>query len=157
MLDKVIEYAAQNFPAHIDRLQRYLRQPSVSATDEGINEMADMLAVDIKALGGESKIIQTPEFPVVYGRFEVGAPRTILIHSMYDVSLAEEPDWIVPPFSAKRQELPGLGECIIARGAEDTKGPIASIFNFKFFEKIMVHNMTFFFVAKRGISFINII
>ena len=127
MLDKVLQQAADDLPHHIERLQRYIRQPSISATRTGIDDMATMLAAEIDRLGGAGRVIASPEFPIVYGRFDVGAERTVLIHGMYDVTPADEADWVVPPFSAARMALGDLGECIVGRGAEDTKGPLSSV------------------------------
>ena len=127
VLDKVLQQAADDLPHHIERLQRYIRQPSISATRTGIDDMAAMLAAEIDRLGGAGRVIASPEFPIVYGRFDVGAERTVLIHGMYDVTPADEADWVVPPFSAARMALGDLGECIVGRGAEDTKGPLSSV------------------------------
>ncbi|HEY8449127.1 MAG TPA: M20/M25/M40 family metallo-hydrolase, partial [Bacillota bacterium] len=49
--------------------------------------------------------------------------------TMYDTTPAEEAGWVVDPFAAARIPWKGLGECIVARGAQDTKGPLALIHN----------------------------
>lgn len=128
MLATVIETASNDFERHVARLQRYIRQKSISAENTGNEEMAQMLAGDIDALGGDGRVVPGIDFPIVYGRFDVGAPRTVLIHSMYDTTPADEPGWTVPPFEAVRTNFETYGECIVARGAEDTKGPVAAIF-----------------------------
>ena len=97
MLERVLAQAGQDFEAHLDRLQRYIRQPSVSAENRGNDEMAKLIADEINALGGAGRVVPGKEFPIVYGRFDVGAPRTMVIHSMYDTTPADEPDWVVPP------------------------------------------------------------
>ena len=127
MLGKVLQQADDDLPHHIERLQRYIRQPSISATRVGIDDMAALLADEIDRLGGVGRVVASPEFPIVYGRFDEGAERTVLIHGMYDVTPADEADWVVPPFSAARMALGDLGECIVGRGAEDTKGPLSSV------------------------------
>jgi acetylornithine deacetylase/succinyl-diaminopimelate desuccinylase-like protein len=129
MLEKVLTTAQNDFERHVSRLQRYIKQPSVSAEQRGNEEMAAMLAADINELGGVGRSVPGVDFPIVYGRFDVGAPRTVLIHSMYDTTPADEPTWVVPPFDATRMDFENFGECIVARGAEDTKGPVAAIFN----------------------------
>jgi acetylornithine deacetylase/succinyl-diaminopimelate desuccinylase-like protein len=128
-LDAVLAFARRDFELHVARLQRYMRQKSISAERNGNEQMAAMLAVDIAALGGEGDVVPGVDFPIVYGRFDVGAPRTVLIHSMYDTTPADEPGWVVPPFEARRMDFEDLGECIVGRGAEDTKGPVAAIFS----------------------------
>jgi acetylornithine deacetylase/succinyl-diaminopimelate desuccinylase-like protein len=128
MLERVLEAATANFEEHVDRLQRFLRQPSVSAEARGNDEMAEMLAEEIRGFGGSGEVVPGVDFPIVYGRIDAGASRTVLIHSMYDVTPATEPGWIVPPFDAVRMDFENYGECIVARGAEDTKGPVSAIF-----------------------------
>jgi acetylornithine deacetylase/succinyl-diaminopimelate desuccinylase-like protein len=48
---------------------------------------------------------------------------------MYDVQPVEESKWASPPFAAELQVLPGLGECVIARGAVNSKGALCGLFN----------------------------
>jgi acetylornithine deacetylase/succinyl-diaminopimelate desuccinylase-like protein len=129
MLNKVLATADAEFEQHVARLQRYIRQPSVSAENRGVFEMADMLAADIGVLGGVGRAVPGVDFPIVYGRFDVGAERTVLIHSMYDTTPADEPGWVVDPFAAVRRDFEDFGACIVGRGAEDTKGPVATVCN----------------------------
>ncbi len=130
MLEPVLRQAQRDFDAHLDRLQRYIRQPSVSAENRGIAETAELVAGEIGQLGGVGHVVAAKEFPIVYGRFDVGAPRTMIVHSMYDTTPADEPNWSVPPFEARRvAQFENLGDCIVGRGAEDTKGPLTSVMN----------------------------
>lgn len=130
MLEAVLRQAQRDFDAHLERLQRYIRQPSVSAENRGIEDTARMIAGEIDALGGSGRVVPAKEFPIVYGRFDAGAQRTVLVHSMYDTTPADEPNWSVPPFEGRRvREFEGLGECIVGRGAEDTKGPLTAVMN----------------------------
>ncbi|MCB1550295.1 MAG: M20/M25/M40 family metallo-hydrolase, partial [Hyphomicrobiaceae bacterium] len=111
---------------HIERLQRYIRQHSVSAYADGTDAMAEMIAADIRALGGEARVVPGVDFPIVHGSIDAGAPRTVLIHGMYDTTPADPAEWVSPPFEAVRMDYAGYGDCIVGRGAEDTKGPLAS-------------------------------
>jgi acetylornithine deacetylase/succinyl-diaminopimelate desuccinylase-like protein len=130
MLEPVLRQAQRDFDAHLDRLQRYIRQPSVSAENRGIAATAELIAGEIRELGGAGRVMPAKEFPIVYGRFEVGAKRTMIVHSMYDTTPADEPNWSVPPFEARRvAQFENLGDCIVGRGAEDTKGPLTSVMN----------------------------
>jgi acetylornithine deacetylase/succinyl-diaminopimelate desuccinylase-like protein len=113
----------------LERCRNFLRQRSVSATGEGIKETAEMVGAFIKDLGGRVSLEGRPEYPIVYGRLDVGAPRTLIIYGMYDVQPAEEAGWLSPPFEARTRSLPGLGECLIARGAVNSKGALAGVFN----------------------------
>ena len=125
--DDVLAAAAGDFEVHLARLQRYIRQPSVSAFNDGIEETAAMFADELRSLGGVADVVEGVDFPIVYGRFDAGADRTVLIHGMYDTVPADEQDWVAPPFEARRMTFGDLGECIVGRGAEDTKGPLTSV------------------------------
>ncbi len=127
---RVIDQIESGFePAHVERLLKYIRQPSVSALNWGNQEMAEMLAEEIRQAGGEAEVVETAEFPVVFGLIDEGAPRTLLCHGLYDVTPAEEPNWLNPPFEPQIQDLPGLGRCVVGRGAEDMKTGIACVMN----------------------------
>jgi acetylornithine deacetylase/succinyl-diaminopimelate desuccinylase-like protein len=114
---------------HLERLLDYIRQPSVSAMDWGLTDMANILAGEILEAGGEAEVVETSEFPIVYGTIDVGAKRTLLFHGLYDVTPAEEPNWIVPPFEPEVRDFEDMGRCVIGRGAEDMKAGIAAAMN----------------------------
>jgi acetylornithine deacetylase/succinyl-diaminopimelate desuccinylase-like protein len=128
MLETVLRAAEAHFEDHVARLQRFIRQPSVSAEARGNDEMAAMLAEEIRGFGGTAAVVPGVDFPIVHGEIDSGARRTVLIHSMYDTTPATEPGWVANPFDAKRMDFENYGECIVARGAEDTKGPVSAVF-----------------------------
>ena len=125
--ETVLRQASDDFADHVARLQRYIRQRSVSALNDGPAEMAAMVAGDIRDLGGEAQVVPGVDFPVVYGRINAGADRTVLIHGMYDTTPADPDEWVSPPFEGLCVDYADLGECIVGRGAEDTKGPMAAV------------------------------
>ncbi|UCG63458.1 MAG: M20/M25/M40 family metallo-hydrolase [Deltaproteobacteria bacterium] len=124
-------YAAINrgFPEHLEQCRAFLRQKSISATGEGIRETAEWVRHSIEELGGEVDFWGNPSFPIVFGRLDRGCPKTLIIYGMYDVQPAEEPNWISPPFAAEIHQLPGFGECVLARGAVNSKGALCGLFN----------------------------
>ncbi len=127
--DKVYQALDQAFPEHLEICRNFLRQPSISATGEGVKETADMVRGFIEDMGGVVMYCGRPDFPIVYGRVDAGKPKTLIIYGMYDVQPAEEKTWTSPPFAAEIQKLPGLGECVIARGAVNSKGALCGVFN----------------------------
>lgn len=127
MLARALERATQHFPEHLARLCEHIRQSSVSTDRPAIDEILERLKREVRTLNGAAEIVQTPELPVLFAKFDAERPRTVLVHCMYDTVPADEPDWIVPPFEARRMPLDGKGECIVGRGAEDTKGPYAAV------------------------------
>lgn len=128
-LEKIYAGIDAAFPEHLSQCRGFLRQKSVSATGEGIRETAEWIRSFIEALGGRAMLWGDPSFPVVYGRIDNGAPKTLIVYGMYDVQPAEEAGWMSPPFAAEIHHLPNMGDCIIARGAVNSKGALCGVFN----------------------------
>lgn len=119
----------ERFPSDLDRIRDYLRMPSVSATGEGIREVAHATAGWIQDAGGDAEVVETGGHPLVLGELTGPAqsPR-LLRYGMYDVQPAEEPDWTSPPFAAELRDLPGIGPSVVARGSANSKGCLAAFF-----------------------------
>lgn len=119
----------QSMDAHTAALQRWMRQPSISAQDVGIDEMAEMLRSDLEAIGfQQTALVPTDGHPGVWGHYDVGAERTLLVYMMYDVQPVNPEDWDSPPFEANIVEHE-LGKVIMARGATNQKGPERAFLN----------------------------
>jgi acetylornithine deacetylase/succinyl-diaminopimelate desuccinylase-like protein len=119
----------ERFAADLERIRDYLRMPSVSATGEGIREVAHATAGWIADAGGRAEVVETAGHPLVLGEISgpPGSPR-LLRYGMYDVQPAEEPDWTSPPFAAEVREMEGVGPAVVARGSANSKGSLASFF-----------------------------
>ena len=128
-VQKVQEHIDREFPAHLERCREFLRHKSISATGEGIKETAGIIKDFIRELGGSARYCGEENFPIVYGKVDVGKPKTLIIYGMYDVQPVEEAKWSSPPFGAEVKNLPNLGPCVIARGAVNSKGALAGVFN----------------------------
>ena len=127
-LESVISYLKDNFQSDLEEIREFLRHPSVSYTGEGIEETANLIKTMIEDLGGSAEVVETEGHPIVFGRLDQGAEKTAMVYGMYDVMPADEPDWSVDPWAAEIKELPQLGKAIVARGAVNTKGPLAAFF-----------------------------
>ena len=114
-----------DFEEHLGTIRRFLRCPTVSASDHDMLAGAEFVATMIEAAGGTAEIVPTPGHPAVLGRVEGDGP-TLLRYGMYDVQPADEPDWTSPPFAAATAVVPGAGPSIVARGAANSKGSLAS-------------------------------
>ncbi|MDX1435593.1 MAG: M20/M25/M40 family metallo-hydrolase [Anaerolineales bacterium] len=125
----VHEHIDINFDRHLEATRAMLRQRSISADGTGIEEMALMLSDWLTRLGGESQVVATPGNPVVFGRFDVGAPQTLMIYGMYDTMPVEGEQWLCDPFEGAILDLPDVGRSIVARGSENSKGPLAAFLN----------------------------
>jgi len=128
-LDAVYAALDAAFPDHLAATQAFVRQPSISATNEGIQEMAALVADQIRSLGGTAEIMPTAGHPIVYGEVNVGAPQTVLVYGMYDVQPVVGETWRVDPFSGDIVDIDGLGPCLVSRGIMNSKGPLIGFFN----------------------------
>jgi acetylornithine deacetylase/succinyl-diaminopimelate desuccinylase-like protein len=126
---EVYRYIDENRAAHLEHIRRWLRQPSISAQNVGIAEMAAMLRDDLRTIGfQEAELVPTSGHPGVWGFYDAGAPTTLAVYMMYDVQPVEEGDWKSPPFAAEIVDLP-LGRGLVARGATNQKGPERAFLN----------------------------
>ena len=137
-LKKIYSYIDGHIDEHVENLQKWIRQPSISNSGEGIPESADMVKGFFDQLGcQESRVYDvgiteygTPGNPVVYARCDQGAPRTLVLYWMYDTMPITQPDaWKSPPFEARLVEQPPFKKVLIGRGAVNSKGPQMSEYN----------------------------
>jgi acetylornithine deacetylase/succinyl-diaminopimelate desuccinylase-like protein len=125
----VYRHIRAHLPDHVAQLQRWVRQPSISAQSVGIRAMAELVREDLLALGfQEAALVPTDGHPGVFGWYDAGAPRTLLLYLMYDVQPVEPADWRVPPFAGELVEHE-LGTVLMARGAVNQKGPERALLN----------------------------
>jgi acetylornithine deacetylase/succinyl-diaminopimelate desuccinylase-like protein len=110
---------------HLEEIRNFLRCPTVSASDDDMFAGAEYVAALIEGAGGSAEIIPTAGHPAVLGHIEGDGPR-LLRYGMYDVQPADEPGWSSPPFAAVTADVPGAGPSIVARGAANSKGSLAS-------------------------------
>lgn len=125
----LMAYLDAHQSAHLERVRAFVRQPSISADGTGITAMADLVAQTIREVGGSAEVVPTDGHPVVTGRLDAGAPRTLLFYGMYDVQPVEGEAWTVPPFAGEVVDLAPHGPCMVARGAFNSKGPLAGVLN----------------------------
>ena len=108
----------------ISDLQTLIRQPSVSAKNEGIEECAKLVQKLLEQSGIHSELLRLKKgvAPIVYGEIKSkqNPKKTLMFYNHYDVQPAEPFDlWEFPPFSATRK-----GNKIFGRGATDDKGEL---------------------------------
>ncbi len=137
-LKQVYQYIDDHIDEHVENLQKWIRQPSISNSGEGIPESAEMVKGFFDQLGcQQSKVYDvgvteygSPGNPVVYAKCDYGAPRTLLIYWMYDTMPITQPDaWSAPPFEARLVEQAPFKKVLIGRGATNSKGPQMSQWN----------------------------
>src|SRR6185369_3196685 len=75
---------------------------------------------------GDVTKVPTDGQPGIFATLDTGAPRTVGMYFMYDVKQADPAEWSSPPFEARLVDKPGVGKCIVGRGAVNQKGPESS-------------------------------
>ncbi len=121
---KILKYVLRERDRLVEEVRRLLRMPSISATGEGVEEVASYLAEWVKErLGGTATLLRYGGHPIMYGRVGGSTGRKIVFYNMYDVQPPEPLDeWEAPPFEARI-----VGDRIIARGAYNTKAGLMSM------------------------------
>ncbi len=126
---RVYRHIDDHLEDHVEQLRRWLKQPSVSAEGRGIEEMATLLRDDLRELGfQEAELAPTDGHPGVFGSYDAGAQRTLLVYMMYDVQPVELDAWSVDPFAAELRDHE-LGQVVMGRGAINQKGPERAFLN----------------------------
>ena len=131
-LQRVFEHIDDNVDEHTMNLRRWIQQPSISNSGEGIPESAQMVKGFFDQLGcQQSQVYEIPMTewgqpgnPVVYANCNYGAERTLLIYWMYDTMPITQPEaWVLPPFDGEFSEFGPFQKVMIGRGATNSKGP----------------------------------
>ncbi len=128
--DKVSKYINAHLNEHIQKMQEFLRQPSVSAENYGVRKCAELLRGYFAELGcKDARLIETGSFPVVYGEYDAHAEKTLLVYMMYDTQPFSDEEWTSPPLEARLVDIEPFGKCVVARGAINSKGPLIAFLN----------------------------
>lgn len=114
---------AQQHDQNLKRLQDWIALPSIAAENRNINEGCQLLMEMLKAAGFDTAVkVPTDGHPGVFATLDAGAKNTLGLYFMYDVKQGDG-EWSSPPFEARLVDKPGLGKCVVGRGAVNQKGP----------------------------------
>lgn len=123
-MEKIFAYIDQNLNRFVEELFVLLRQPSISARWEGVEECARLLTRIMEKLSVKTRVFpmagkRNP--PLVYGEvLNPAAQKTLLIYGHYDVQPPEPLEaWNSLPFEPSIRE----GK-IYGRGSADDKGQL---------------------------------
>src|SRR5690349_17584256 len=142
-LQKVFTYIDENIDDHAENIQKWIKQPSISNSGEGIPESAEMVKGFYEKLGCQTAAVYdvgiteygSPGNPVVYAKCDEGAPKTVAIYWQYDTMPITQPDvWMAPPFEGRIVDgttagVDNASRVIIGRGATNSKGPEMAVLN----------------------------
>ena len=125
-LDAVLTRIDADLPAATDRLKELLRIPSIStdpAFKTQVDQAADWLVADLKALGIEASKRATTGHPMVVGHIDGPGPH-LLFYGHYDVQPVDPLElWDRDPFDPQVEDTPA-GKVIRGRGSSDDKGQL---------------------------------
>src|SRR3989441_9095079 len=111
----------------VQRLQEWVRQPSIAAENRGMTQGCDLTMKLFREAGfSEVTKVSTDGQPGIFATVDAGAPRTLGLYLMSDVKQADPAEWSSPPWEAALVEKPGLGKVLVGRGAVNQKGPEAA-------------------------------
>jgi acetylornithine deacetylase/succinyl-diaminopimelate desuccinylase-like protein len=111
----------------VQRLQDWIRQPSIAAENRGMAEGCDLMMRLAREAGFQSVVrVPTDGQPGVFASLDAGAKRTVGLYFMYDVKQADPAEWSSPPWAAALVDKPGLGKVVMGRGAVNQKGQEAA-------------------------------
>ena len=130
-LKQIFSYIDENIDDHVINLQKWIQQPSISNTGEGMQESAEMVKGFFDQLGCQKTQVYDVGItewgqqgnPVVYAHCDEGAEKTLVVYWMYDTMPVTQPDlWKAPPFEGRLVEQSPFKKVLIGRGATNSKG-----------------------------------
>jgi acetylornithine deacetylase/succinyl-diaminopimelate desuccinylase-like protein len=127
-LDAIRKEIEKRHHESVERLQTWIKQPSIAAENRGMNEGCELTMQMLHDAGFQQvSKVPTDGQPGIFATLDAGAPRTIAIYYMYDVKQADPAEWSSPPFEAAVVDKAGLGKALVGRGAVNQKGPEATL------------------------------
>ncbi|WP_306133306.1 M20/M25/M40 family metallo-hydrolase [Roseivivax marinus] len=125
-IDAVLARLDADLPAATERLFELLRIPSIStdpAYAPDCRKAAEWLVADLKSMGVDAGLRETPGHPMVVGHVDGDGPH-VLFYGHYDVQPVDPLElWDREPFDPELQDTE-KGKVIRARGASDDKGQL---------------------------------
>ncbi len=117
-----------------NELRPFLKIPSNTLNHEGITRAKNYLLSYISDFSEEINEYDGEINPLIIANVKGNLEESLLIYMMYDTQpISKENEWISNPFRAEMKILPypldNLGNCIIARGAYNSKTPLLCFLN----------------------------
>ena len=123
-LDAIRSQIEKRHDEAVQRLQEWIRQPSIAAENKGVNEGCDLTMRLLRDAGFDQVAkVPTDGQPGIFATLDAGAPQTVGLYFMYDVKQVDPAEWSSPPWTAALVDKPAVGKVIIGRGAVNQKGP----------------------------------
>jgi acetylornithine deacetylase/succinyl-diaminopimelate desuccinylase-like protein len=127
-LDRIRKEVETRHDEAVQRLQEWIRQPSIAAEDRGMSEGCDLAIRFLREAGFDRATrVPTEGHPGIFATLDAGASRTVGLYFMYDVKQVDPAEWSSPPWEARLVDKTGLGKVVAGRGAVNQKGPQAAL------------------------------
>jgi acetylornithine deacetylase/succinyl-diaminopimelate desuccinylase-like protein len=127
-LDAALAYVDSDLDASLERLNAWLRIPSIStdpAYAEQCKAAADWLTEDLRSMGFDAATNPTDGHPVVTGHDRSAGGPTALFYGHYDVQPVDPLElWDHDPFEPFVETRADGTRCIRGRGTADDKGQV---------------------------------
>lgn len=118
-LEQIFKFIDKNETKYLEELRTYVKQPSISTQNKGIEDCAELVKKMMDKIGFETNIIQIKNgYPVVYGEIMAKKnEKTIIFYNHYDIQPPEPlEEWETDPFGGEIKEGRMYG-----RGISDNK------------------------------------
>ena len=127
-LDAVLANVDANLEAALDRLFATLRLKSISTDPAYAAETracAEWHAADLREIGFDASVRDTPGHPIVVGHRREGSGPSVLFYGHYDVQPVDPLElWDADPFDPKIVTRPDGTKKLVGRGTADDKGQL---------------------------------
>ncbi|QHN04522.1 M20/M25/M40 family metallo-hydrolase [Granulicella sp. WH15] len=124
----VVAQIATQHDATVKILQDWIALPSIAAENRNYPEGPEYMAKLAREAGFQHvEVVPTAGKSGVFATLDAGAPTWLAIYFMYDVKQFDPKEWSSPPLEAKLVDKPGIGKCIVGRGATNSKGPETAV------------------------------
>ncbi len=128
--DAIQRHIDERLDAHVEHIQRWVRQPSVSWDNLGVEACAEVVAESYRGLGcQEVEIIEGRFHPGVWAYYDAGAPATIHSYCMFDTRTVTPVGWTHDPWGAELVPMGPHPKALVGRGAMGAKGPYVAFLN----------------------------
>ena len=126
-LQPIVAQIQKQHDQNVQRLQTWIRQPSIAAENRGMQEGCRLMMEMLRDAGFE-QVTQVPTDgqPGIFATMDNGAAKTIGLYFMYDVKQVDPSEWSSHPFEAALVDKTGFGKVVVGRGAVNQKGPEAT-------------------------------
>ena len=109
---------------HIQRIRKFISQPSIALENKGIDQCAALLKSIFCEIGiTNAEIVQTPGFPAVCAQYKGESKKNLAIYSYYDTNVIGE-NWSKAPFDGIMEKRDPFKKVLYGRGAGNKGGLI---------------------------------